>query len=437
MRDPDLIARAQLAASALEGAWHRWRLVHGDVVDTMPAVSSYVGYSLHEPWGQPRVVFGLAAQDAEQLAALLERHGCVEPAYAAATTRPHVPDLAARTQPRDVAVPVPRRPSAAPARQAPLLAGANSGYDEPLYREVAAAMREAAGARESASRTKTESATESRQVTDLVSPAWMGSLAMAASTARAEAEARIRAALTQPAPTQPAPTQPAPTQPAGEPADSAASDTDAESQDTAGERTSDDQGGPDGSGDADVVGVESPQEADASQDESAEDDPTASRDDSRAMPQIYATDVLEPLPAPDPDARAETSDLEAPAEELGHDDQDLNLLDPDPRDPTAHGADAHGPDAHDPNAHDPAAAADLATDDHDARDRNIRNWNIRDRDADEGVSADVPKQDDHDEAVGVRSGGPASGIPRRGRGYPIARLSKTKRPGTSSNPVGD
>src|SRR6185437_4668311 len=219
MRDPDLIARAQLAASALEGAWHRWRLVHGDVVDTMPAVSSYVGYSLHEPWGQPRVVFGLAAQDAEQLAALLERHGCVEPAYAAATTRPHVPDLAARTQPRDVAVPVPRRPSAAPARQAPLLAGANSGYDEPLYREVAAAMREAAGARESASRTKTGSATESRQVTDLVSPAWIGSLAMAASTARAEAEARIRAALTQPAPTQPAPTQPAPTQPAGEPAD--------------------------------------------------------------------------------------------------------------------------------------------------------------------------------------------------------------------------
>ncbi|HKS70811.1 MAG TPA: hypothetical protein VJQ45_10340, partial [Ktedonobacterales bacterium] len=87
MRDPDLVVRAQLAASALEGAWQRWRVGHGDVVDPMPTVSSYVGYSLQEPWGQPRVVFGLAAEDAEQLAALLERRDRMEPAYAAAPTQ--------------------------------------------------------------------------------------------------------------------------------------------------------------------------------------------------------------------------------------------------------------------------------------------------------------------------------------------------------------
>ena len=35
-------------------------------------VSSYVGYSLTEPWGQPRVVFGIAAEEAEYLAAMIE-----------------------------------------------------------------------------------------------------------------------------------------------------------------------------------------------------------------------------------------------------------------------------------------------------------------------------------------------------------------------------
>jgi hypothetical protein len=82
MRDPELVFRAQLAASALERAWQHWRLVHGLVADPMPAVSSYVGYSLEEPWGQPRVVFGLASSDAEQLAALLDRHDCIGPVHA-------------------------------------------------------------------------------------------------------------------------------------------------------------------------------------------------------------------------------------------------------------------------------------------------------------------------------------------------------------------
>lgn len=87
MRDPELVFKAQLAASALERAWHRWRLIHGLVADPMPAVSSYVGYSLEQPWGQPRVVLGLASSDAEQLAALLDRHDCIGPVRATITAK--------------------------------------------------------------------------------------------------------------------------------------------------------------------------------------------------------------------------------------------------------------------------------------------------------------------------------------------------------------
>lgn len=73
MRDPELVHRAEMAAAELERAWYCWRSAHGPVTDPMPTVSSYVGYSLEEPWGEPRVVFGIAAQDAEQLAGLLVR----------------------------------------------------------------------------------------------------------------------------------------------------------------------------------------------------------------------------------------------------------------------------------------------------------------------------------------------------------------------------
>jgi len=54
----------------------------------MPAVSSYVGYSLEEPWGQPRVVFGIEAREAEQLAALLDHHDCAGPVYAGLASMP-------------------------------------------------------------------------------------------------------------------------------------------------------------------------------------------------------------------------------------------------------------------------------------------------------------------------------------------------------------
>ena len=81
MRDPDLVTRAQRAAVALERAWERWRAMHGLSADPMPPVSSYVGYSIEEPWGRPRVVFGVDAREAELLAALLDHHECVGPFY--------------------------------------------------------------------------------------------------------------------------------------------------------------------------------------------------------------------------------------------------------------------------------------------------------------------------------------------------------------------
>ena len=87
MRDPDLIVRAQQAATALEGAWCRWRMMHGLAADPAPAVSSYVGYSLDAPWGQPRIVFGICAEEADLLARLLDRHDCVGPVHASLQAR--------------------------------------------------------------------------------------------------------------------------------------------------------------------------------------------------------------------------------------------------------------------------------------------------------------------------------------------------------------
>jgi hypothetical protein len=87
MGDPELMLRAQRAASELERAWDRWRTIHGLGAEPLPPVSSYVGYSLEEPWGQPRVVFGIAAVEAEHLAALLDRHDCAGPVYAAMTSQ--------------------------------------------------------------------------------------------------------------------------------------------------------------------------------------------------------------------------------------------------------------------------------------------------------------------------------------------------------------
>jgi hypothetical protein len=88
MRDPDLVVSAQQAATALERAWNRWRKMHGLPTDPPPAVSSYVGYSLEAPWGQPRIVFGISGEDAEVLAKLLDKHDCVGPVHASVQASP-------------------------------------------------------------------------------------------------------------------------------------------------------------------------------------------------------------------------------------------------------------------------------------------------------------------------------------------------------------
>ena len=75
MRDPELVARAGYAAARLEQAWEHWRAQHGLGGPADP-LASYVGYSLKEPMGQPRVVIGIDAAEAEFLADFLEGHDC-------------------------------------------------------------------------------------------------------------------------------------------------------------------------------------------------------------------------------------------------------------------------------------------------------------------------------------------------------------------------
>ena len=78
MRDPELVARAQRAATRLESAWEQWRALHGLAVAPGQPVVSYVGYSMKEPWGEPRVVIGIDADEAEYLADFLDRDECAQ-----------------------------------------------------------------------------------------------------------------------------------------------------------------------------------------------------------------------------------------------------------------------------------------------------------------------------------------------------------------------
>ncbi|MFI6324291.1 hypothetical protein ACIBG8_42660 [Nonomuraea sp. NPDC050556] len=74
MRDPELVSCAQRAAAELERAWSHWRAGRGRGADVgAESVASYVAHSLDHPWGRPRVVLGLDAEDARELAALLQR----------------------------------------------------------------------------------------------------------------------------------------------------------------------------------------------------------------------------------------------------------------------------------------------------------------------------------------------------------------------------
>ncbi len=78
MRDPELVARAGYAAARLEQAWERWRALHG-LGGSADPLASYVGYSLKEPMGQPRVVIGVDAAEAEFFADFLDSHDCSAP----------------------------------------------------------------------------------------------------------------------------------------------------------------------------------------------------------------------------------------------------------------------------------------------------------------------------------------------------------------------
>jgi hypothetical protein len=99
MRDPELVARAQRAATRLESAWEQWRALHGLAVAPAQPVVSYVGYSLNEPWGEPRVVIGIDADEAEFLADFLDRDEC---ALAPPQPNPHQGTLLADpSQPPD------------------------------------------------------------------------------------------------------------------------------------------------------------------------------------------------------------------------------------------------------------------------------------------------------------------------------------------------
>src|SRR5690348_17749937 len=63
--------------------WEQWRALHGLAVAPGQPVVSYVGYSLKEPWGEPRVVIGIDADEAEYLADFLDRDECAERGQAA------------------------------------------------------------------------------------------------------------------------------------------------------------------------------------------------------------------------------------------------------------------------------------------------------------------------------------------------------------------
>ncbi|GAA0405637.1 hypothetical protein Acor_41480 [Acrocarpospora corrugata] len=82
MRDPELVSCAQRAAAELERAWGHWRATRGRPADvSIESVASYVAHSIDHPWGRPRVVLGLDAEDARELAALLHRQESVESAW--------------------------------------------------------------------------------------------------------------------------------------------------------------------------------------------------------------------------------------------------------------------------------------------------------------------------------------------------------------------
>ncbi|HEX6452712.1 MAG TPA: hypothetical protein VF060_25035 [Trebonia sp.] len=94
MRDPELVARAQRAATRLEAAWEGWRAAQGLADTPAQPVVGYVGYALKEPWGQPRAVIGFSADEAERLAEHLEHGTATVPPQSAPSARSTAPKAA-------------------------------------------------------------------------------------------------------------------------------------------------------------------------------------------------------------------------------------------------------------------------------------------------------------------------------------------------------
>lgn len=142
MRDPDLMQRADRAAVVLEQAWERWRAVHGLGAEPLPPVSSYVGYSLEEPWGQPRVVFGLRADEAELLASQLDGHECAGPSYVDAGARRRTtsgaPSLPTRPYGDSFSVPAQAPPPSADLLSPPVYGPLNTAAEDTPLGDAAA-----------------------------------------------------------------------------------------------------------------------------------------------------------------------------------------------------------------------------------------------------------------------------------------------------------
>lgn len=100
MGDPELVRRAQAAAERLERSWDRWRRLRGLAAERPQPISSYVGYSLAEPWGRARVVFGVGAEEAEQLSALLEQDTGTDSRFSQGQLWEQAPSESGQTRPQ-------------------------------------------------------------------------------------------------------------------------------------------------------------------------------------------------------------------------------------------------------------------------------------------------------------------------------------------------
>ena len=135
MRDPELVARAQRAATRLESAGNDGvRCMDSRSRPDRPVVS-YVGYSLKEPWGEPRVVIGIDAGEAEYLAEFLDRDECARrgqqvPPQQVQLSQAHLPQLRLPQVPLQQVPPQPGPLQSGPLQQVKLTESMPEGTGE-------------------------------------------------------------------------------------------------------------------------------------------------------------------------------------------------------------------------------------------------------------------------------------------------------------------